>query len=273
MSGSTLDLIRRHGSVRKYRPDPIHREMVETIVSAAQRSSTSSNLQSYSVIAITDPEKRNRLRELCGGQAHIAEAPLFLTWCADLQRLDRVCELRGYAQVTDYVENFLIAAVDAAIAAQTAAIAAESLGLGICYIGSIRNHLQEVIDLLELPRLVFPVTGMTVGWPAEMPMIRPRLPSQAVLHWEAYSTKGEDAALHEYDQAMIDTGIYQGRQVPVAGRPGEVENYGWLEHTAQAGVAACPRRPARRAGETGLQAEVTPKEKAICPLILTTLSS
>ena len=166
MSNSTLDLISRHGSVRKYRPDPVPVETIEAIVSAAQRTSTSSNMQAYSVVAVMDATKRARLAELCGNQEHIAQAPVFLAWCADLARLDRACELRGYTQETGYVENFLIAAVDAVIAAQTAALAAESLGLGICYIGSIRNNTQAVIDLLELPRLVFPVTGMTVGWPA-----------------------------------------------------------------------------------------------------------
>ena len=176
MSNATLDLISRHGSVRNYRPDMVPVETIETIISAAQRTSTSSNMQAYSVVAVMDAAKRARLAELCGNQEHIAQAPVFLAWCADLARLDRACEMRGYLQETGYVENFLIAALDAVIAAQTAVLAAESLGLGICYIGSIRNHTQAVIELLELPRLVFPVTGMTVGWPAAEPLVRPRLP-------------------------------------------------------------------------------------------------
>src|SRR5208337_225629 len=140
----------------------------------------------------------------------------------------RVCELRGYKQVTEYVENFLIATVDVSIAAQTAALAAESLGLGICYIGAIRNNPREVINLLALPRLVFPVMGMTVGWPAAKPYIRPRLPIRAVLHWQSYH-QPQDQALLDYDRTMIETGIYKGRQVPVPGKPDEMEDYGWLE--------------------------------------------
>ncbi len=219
--------------MRKYRPDPVPVETIEAIVAAAQRTSTSSNLQLYSVVAVTDAAKRARLAELCGNQEHIAQAPVFLAWCADLARLDRACELRGYTQVTDYVENFLVAAVDAAIAAQTAALAAESLGLGICYIGSIRNNTQAVIDLLGLPRLVFPITGMTVGWPAAEPLIRPRLPLRTVLHWEHYDRAGEDEALAEYDRAMAATGIYGGRQVPAPGKPDVMEDYGWTEHSAR----------------------------------------
>ena len=246
---ATLELIHRHGSVRAYRPDPVAVETVETIVAAAQRTSTSSNLQLWSVVAVTEEQRRAQLAALCGDQAHIAQAPLFLAWCADLARLDRACALRGYTQVTDYVENFLVAAVDAAIAAQTAALAAESLGLGICYIGGIRNNPAQVIELLDLPRLTFPITGMTVGWPAMLrkPPIRPRLPRRAMLHWERFDRAGEDAALAEYDAAMAATGIYGGRQVPVPGKPGEMEDYGWIEHSA---------RRASQPARTGLRAVI-----------------
>ena len=232
MSDTTLDLIHRHGSVRNYKPDPVPQEMIQAIVAAAQRSSTSSNLQMMSVVAVTDADKRARLAQLCGNQGHIAQAPVFMAWCADLNRLDRACELRGYTQVAGYVENFLLAAVDTAIAAQTGALAAESQGLGICYIGSIRNNPKDVIELLDLPRLVFPVTGMTVGWPAQSPTLRPRLATTAVIHWETYR-RDQDQALHDYDRAMIATGIYEGRQVPVPGKPGEMEDYGWTEHSAR----------------------------------------
>jgi len=228
-----LELIHRHASVRHYKADPLPASVIETIVAAGQRASTSSNLQSYSVVAVTDPTKRVRLSELCGSQKHVAEAPVFLVFCADLARLDRACQLRGYTQETGYVESFLVATVDAAIVAQTTALAAESLGLGICFIGSIRNNLPEVIDLLELPRLVFPVAGMTVGWPKRSPRLKPRLPLHAVLHWEKYDRSSEDEALRAYDRVMIATGIYEGRQVPFPGTEGEMEEYGWTEHSAR----------------------------------------
>jgi FMN reductase (NADPH) len=232
MDTPTIQLMHRHGSVRKYKPDPVPVEMVETIVAAAQRGSTSSNLQLVSVVAVTEAATRARLAEICG-QEHVAQAPLVLVWCADLRRLDRACELRGYTQVTDYVENFLLCAVDVGIAAQNGALAAESLGLGMCYLGSIRNNCQAVIELLNLPRLVFAIVGMSVGWAAAQPDVRPRLPASAILHWEAYDPKPQDAALSEYDRTMITTGIYQGRQVPVPGKTGEMQDYGWLEHSAR----------------------------------------
>lgn len=233
MSTSTIDQIHRHYSVRAYKPDPVPVELVERIVVAGQRASTSSNLQAYSVLAVADSEKRAHLADLCGDQKQILQAPIFLAWCADLSRLDRVCQMRGYEQVAEHVESFLVAAVDAALAMQNAALAAESLGLGMCYIGAIRNQPEKVIELLELPSLVFPISGMTLGWPAAERFIRPRLPLRAILHWERYDTEGEAEDLVEYDQAMIDTGIYKGRQVPVPGRGGQVEDYGWQEHSAR----------------------------------------
>ncbi len=228
-----IEQIFRHASVRQYRPDPVSVGMVELVVAAGQRSSTSSNLQTYSIVAITDADKKARIAELIGNQRQILQAPVFLVWCADLSRLDRVCDLRGHRQVTAYVESFLVAAVDAAIAMQTAALAAESLGLGMCYIGAIRNQPREVISLLQLPRLVFPISGMTLGWPAVEPPIRPRLPLEAVLHWECYDSSQEAGALEAYDQTMIETGIYRGRQVEAPGRGGREEDYGWLEHSAR----------------------------------------
>ena len=232
MSTPTIELIRRHGSVRNYKPDPVPTALIETIVATAQCSSTSSNLQMMTVIAVTDADKRAQVAGWCGNQTHVAQAPLLLVWCADLNRLDRICALRGYSQVTEYVENFLVAATDAAIAAQTAALAAESLGLGICFIGSIRNRTQDMIELLGLPRLVFPVVGMTMGWPATLPSVRPRLSTDAVLHWELYN-RDQDQAVRDYDRAMVETGIYEGRQVPVPGKPDAVEDYGWMEHSAR----------------------------------------
>jgi FMN reductase (NADPH) len=237
MTTPTIELMHRHGSVRKYKPDAVSAGTIETIVAAAQRASTSSNLQVVTVIAVTDPAKRARLSEICG-QEHVAKAPAVLIWCADLRRLDRACELRGYKQVTDYVENFLVCAVDIGIAAQSGALAAESLGLGICYLGSIRNNVQAVIDLLNIPRLVFPVNGMAIGWPAAPPPVRPRFPVSAVLHWEAYDPQPQDAVLFDYDRTMIATGIYEGRQVPVPGKPGAMEDYGWMEHSARRAMQA-----------------------------------
>jgi nitroreductase len=243
METPTIALMHQHASVRQYKPDPVPTSMIEAVISAAQYASTSSNLQAYSVIAVSDPVKREKLSSLCGNQAFIREAPVFLAWCADLARLEQICHEQGTLQVTGYVENFLVPAIDAALAAQNAALAAESLGLGICYVGSIRNNPAEIIDLLGLPKLTFPITGMTVGWPSKPAHKRARLPLTAILHWEKYNSD-QSTALQEYDRTMRETGVYVGRHISVPGRPDDLPDYGWLEHTA---------RKVSRAERTGLR--------------------
>lgn len=245
VTNAIIDQINSHASARHYKPDPVPPEWVEAIVAAGQRSATSSNVQAYSVIAVTNQETRNTLAHLCGDQEHIAQAPLFLAWCADLSRLHRASELRHHTFVSQPLEHFLIAAVDAALAAQNAALAAESLGLGMCYIGSLRNNPPEVVELLKLPPLMFPLVGMTLGFPVAKGRIRPRLPLNGVLHYEAYSDQNQDTALQAYDEAMIATGIYENRQVAVPGHPQKMEHYGWTEHSARR--MSRPSRPNLRA--------------------------
>ena len=249
VSNATIELINNHGSVRQYKEDPVPREMVRQIIAAGQHASTSSNLQMYSVVAVIGAAQRDEMAALCGSQDFIRQAPVFLAWCADLSRLERAAAKKGRQQVSNYAENFLLSAVDVSLFMQTTAIAAESLGLGICYVGAIRNQPQDVIDLLQLPRLVFPISGMAVGWPIRPPRVRPRLPLDAVLHWETYSTIGEEQYLDQYDEAMIATGIYKGRQVTVAGDE-QIEVYGWTEHST---------RRTSRALRTGLK-EVLAKQ-------------
>ena len=231
MTNPTIEMMYQHASVRNYNPDPVPNEMIETMVAAGQRASTSSNMQMFSVLVTTDEGKRTDLMELCGSQKHILQAPVFLAWCADLSRLERICQLQGYDHQSGNMENLILSVVDVAIAMQNAALAAESLGLGFCYIGGIRNNPNEIIKLFDLPKLVFPISGMTLGWPQKAPLTRPRLPLEAVLHWESYQ-EDDEAYLRDYDQMMIETGIYKGRQVSVAAEQPDT-TYGWIEHSAR----------------------------------------
>jgi FMN reductase (NADPH) len=136
------------------------------------------------------------------------------------------------------MENFMVASVDAAIAMQTAALAAESLGLGICYIGALRNDPRRIREIFSLPDLVYPVSGMTLGWPESPPMIRPRLPLKAILHWDGYQENDLEMLLR-YDKEMIETGLYSGRQVGKQDQ--EPDQYGWMEHSARR--TSKPSRP------------------------------
>lgn len=235
---TVIEQLTSHASVRSYRPDPLPPGALEVLITAAQSASTSSNLQSYSIIAVQDAHKRRLLAEL-SNNSHVAEAPLFLVFCPDLHRLERVCQRQGHPFAERRMDMFLQAVVDAAIAAQNAAIAAESLGLGICMIGGIRNDVPTVMELLRMPPRTFPLVGMTVGYPAQPAKLRHRLPQDVVLHREAYSDESLEDGLRRYDQVTDRSGIYAGRQVPVAGSPGAPQTattarpYGWSEHSAR----------------------------------------
>jgi len=202
----TISLLMSHRSIRKFKNEPVSGELLHTIVGAAQMASTSSNVQAYTVIAVTDMDKRTRIEELAGNQAYITECPVFLVWCADLNRLKHAVEpyLKDKPSYEDSTENFIVATVDASLAAQNAAIAAESLGLGIVYIGGIRNRIAEVADVLSLPELVYPLFGMCVGYPDQEPMLRPRLPLQSVLHINEYDKQRAAEGVKAYDAASSD---------------------------------------------------------------------
>jgi len=207
------DMIERllsHRSIRQFKPDPVTEQQLEAMIAAAQAASTSSNIQAYSVVGVTEQERKAELAALTGNQRHVAACPLFLVWCADLNRLQKAARLHdSEAVLHQNTESFLLATVDAALAAQNAAVAAESLGLGIVYIGGIRNNPRQVTELLKLPPLVYPVFGMCVGVPDQTPDARPRLPLSAVYHRETYADERLEADIQAYDETMRT--YYAGR--------------------------------------------------------------
>ncbi len=208
-----LDLLYRHRSVRRYTEAPVTEEQTTAIIAAAQSGSTSSNFQTWSVIEVHDPVRRARLAELADNQRFIERAPLFLVFVADWAR-NREIARRHEAPTAaiDYIESTVVGFVDAAIAAQNAVVAAESLGLGAVFVGSIRNNPLEVAELLRLPEGTFPTFGMAIGHPdpADRAGIRPRLPQPAVRHREVYAP-AEPAHIDAYDAALEAYFDGQGR--------------------------------------------------------------
>lgn len=192
-----------HRSVRAYRPDPLPEGTLETLVAAASSAATSSNLQTWSVVAVQDPEVRAAMAEVASGQKHVRECPLFLVWIADLSRNARLAEAEGVPlEGLPYLESFLVAAVDAALAAQNAVVAAESLGLSTVYIGALRNDVQRVAGLLGLPPGAVGVFGLCVGYAADPGEVKPRLPQAVVLHRERYASEGEVTRRAGYDAVL-----------------------------------------------------------------------
>jgi len=206
-SGPVVESLLAHRSVRAYLDRPLDPGTLETLVAAASSAPTSSNMQTWSVVAVEDPAHKDRIATLAGNQAFIRRAPLFLCWVADLSRLDRLGEARGQPlEGIRYLEAYMVALVDAALAAQNALVAAESLGLGTVYVGALRNRPAEVARELGLPRNAFAAFGLCVGWPdpAVASAVKPRLPQSLVLHRERYEAPGESEAVAAYDGTLAD---------------------------------------------------------------------
>ena len=181
-----LSLLNQHRTIRKYTDKQIEPNLLAQLLESACRASNTGNMQAYSVVVTTDSNIKDQLSPAHFNQPMLKSAPAVLTFCADYNRISTWCELRNAVPGFDNFQSFMAAAMDALIAAQTFCIAAESAGLGICYLGTTTYNAQEIIAALNLPKLVIPVTTITVGYPADMPDQTDRLPLVSVVHQEAY---------------------------------------------------------------------------------------
>lgn len=200
----TIQLMRQHTSVRQYKDEPIEQEVLHKIIQAAQHAASSNFVQAYSIIQITDKKMRERLASLANNQTQIVSAPVFLLFVADLKRLEYACSKQGVKIEHDTLENFIVSTVDVALLAQNVALAAESLGYGICYIGGVRNNPNEISELTGLPDKTFPVFGMTIGVPAEKQWVKPRLRVEAVLHENQYDEQKSSDMTDEFDNTLSE---------------------------------------------------------------------
>jgi nitroreductase len=208
-----LDLLLSHRSIRGYRSDPVPEGTVETLIAAAQSAASSSNLQLWSAVVVRDTATKAELATIAGGQNHIEQCPLYMVWVADLSRNQRLGDAENVTlEAPPHFETFLVAAVDAALAAQNAVVAAESLGLSTVYIGAMRNDPIRVRELLGLPDQTMAVFGLCVGYaaPDVENEVKPRLPQPAVVFSETYGTPEEPALRAAYDQVMTDFSERQG---------------------------------------------------------------
>nr|WP_321269372.1 oxygen-insensitive NADPH nitroreductase [uncultured Tolumonas sp.] len=194
---TTITQIKAHKSIRAYTDQPITAEQLDEILAAAQQAPSSSFLQAASIIRITDKALRAQIMQLSAEQAYIAGAAEFLLFCADFNRHKQIVP----DAKTGFVEQLLIGATDAAMMGQNALVAAESLGLGGVYIGAVRNHPAEIGELLGLPELVIPLFGLCLGYPAQDPQVKPRLPRALVVHENRYQPLNK-TLLAQYDDQM-----------------------------------------------------------------------
>lgn len=182
-----LDFLKQRRTIRQYTEKAIPAELMTELLNAAAQSSNTGNMQAYSVVVTTNDEIKAQLAPAHFNQPMVTKAPAVLTFCADFNRFSKWCEQRNAVPGYDNFQSFMATAIDAIIFAQTFAVAAESAGLGICYLGTTTYNAGEIIEALNLPKLVVPITTITVGYPEKMPELTDRLPLEAVVHYEKYA--------------------------------------------------------------------------------------
>lgn len=197
-----IEKLTAHRTIRKYKDTPIDEDLLYRILEAGSRASTTGNMQLYSIIVTRDRELKHELSACHFHQASVMNAPVVLTFCADFNRINKWCTLREADPGYDNFLSFFTASIDALLVAQNVAIAAESEGLGICYMGTTTYLTGKIIKVLGLPKGVVPVTTLTVGWPDEDPEQIDRLPLNGVVHFEKYT---------DYTEQRIEE-IYAGKE-------------------------------------------------------------
>ncbi|HSV88918.1 MAG TPA: NADPH-dependent oxidoreductase [Bacteroidales bacterium] len=217
----TIKTLLEHRTIRNYSSDPINDDMLKAILEAGFRASTTGNMQVYSIIVTRDAEKRKELCKLHFGQKMVEQAPVLLTFCADFNRFNKWCQQRDAGPGYDNFLSFFTAAIDALLVAQNVCVAAESLGLGICYLGTTTYQADKLIDFFNLPTGVVPITTVVVGYPAENPEMADRLPADGLLHYETY---------HDYTTQDIDRIYKEKESLPLTAKL--IEENG-LENLAQ----------------------------------------
>jgi nitroreductase len=197
-----IKLLQSHRSVRKFTEQSIPQAVLEELIKCGQAAATSSFIQACTVIQVEDTDKREQLVELAGNQPYIASCARFVVYCADMNRHKIACDIHDADMLSGYTEQFITATVDCALFAQNVITAAQSLGIEGVYIGGIRNNIQSVTDLLELPHLVYPVFGMCLGYPAQNPEVKPRLPLSVILKNDHYHDEEDANTISDYDNQV-----------------------------------------------------------------------
>ncbi|MBR7889152.1 oxygen-insensitive NADPH nitroreductase [Marinomonas sp. A79] len=214
-----------HKSIRKYTDQAIDADLLKQLIQAAQGAASSSFIQAYSLVQVTLPENRSKIATLAGGQKWVEAAPEFLVICADLTRVEYCSIEQGLGELEGNAEHFIAATTDATFFAQNLMLGAESVGLGAVFIGGIRNDPAQVAELLNLPKHVYPIFGLCLGYPDAEPDLKPRLPVDVILHKDSYDSSRCASDVQAYDAQM--QAYYQSRS-------GNQKMSNWSEQTAAA---------------------------------------
>lgn len=217
LTSETIELLHQRVSVRSYADKPVDDATVDAVLAAAFRAPTSSNIQSYSVIVVRDQATKDALSVVTGGQKHVARTPVFLAFCADLTRMELAKQSYGGNLDDNNLEMGLVSSIDATLVGMSAYLAAESIGLKGLMIGAVRNNTLETAKILQLPKRVYCVFGMCLGWPNRVPPQKPRMDRLATVHYERWGADragDQQSHLTQYDKDLATH--YESRGMPTA---------------------------------------------------------
>ncbi len=202
----TINVLNNRVSVRKFTDQPVDDATVDLILNAAIRAPTSSNIHAYSVIVVRDQAVKEQLVPVTGGQKHVANTPVFLAFCADLTRIEHALQKHQHTISPNNMEVGLVSSIDAALVGMSAYIAADSLGLKGVMIGAVRNDAEATAKILGLPKHVYCVFGMCLGWPDQNPPQKPRIEYPGLVHYDQYGNQGDSSdtgtVVERYDAAL-----------------------------------------------------------------------
>ena len=199
----TLKSILSRRSIRKFLNKPISKELLTLLLAAAQSAPSKSNLQQYSILVIQDQNIKNEISNLIGNTKWALTAPIFFLYLADIRRNIKITNDRGYEHKNNNVDTFMNGVIDAALSMQSTICASESLGLGVCPISMIRNIIEEVKVICKLPKGVFPIAGLAVGWPDQKSNVSIRLSQDIVIHFNKYDEKDLIQKINKYDERVF----------------------------------------------------------------------
>ena len=225
-------------TVRRYSDAVPDENLLDLLVGAALSASAKSDFQQASILRVGTPAKRAAIGALFPSMPWIGLSPVFFVFLGDARRLQRIGELRGKPVRNGTLEGFFNASIDAALAMQTMILCAESAGLGVCPISVIRNEIDKVAAILELPDLVFPVAGLCLGYPQADGFVSLRLPRGATMHRDRYDDSGLPTALDDYDRRRNARHNIPKEQQRSNAEFGEASFYGWSEDKARQAAKA-----------------------------------
>jgi FMN reductase [NAD(P)H] len=240
-NGGDNDLIRRvlsRKTVRRYTDEMPDEALLDSLVACALSASAKSDFQQASILRVRDPARRTAIGALFPAMPWIGAAPVFFVFLGDARRLQRIGELRGKPVANGTLEGFFNASIDAALALQTMILCAESAGLGVCPISVIRNEVDKVASVLELPDLVFPVAGLCLGYPSGEGHVSLRLPRSVTTHTDSYDDSALSSAIDDYDQRRHRLHAIPKEQQRSNAEFGEADFYGWSEDKARQAAKA-----------------------------------